>query len=473
MNGDGRQGSVSPAVGAAMRAAHSWAGFVAAAATGLAATVAGVESRTRMRERLGHWQGHREAAGRWVWIQAASVGEADIAVALAHAMAARLPGVRFVVSSMTVTGAARVQGEAGIESRYFPIDYAPVLQRIVEPFAPLLFVAIETEIWPGVLRLLQGRGVPTAVVNARLSDRSMPNYGRLAPLLSPLLGGLTKVCARDEEAARRWLSLGARPEAVEVTGNIKFDLATPAVDVEIRPLFERSANTPILLAASTHEGEEELALDAFAEVRKRHGDARLLLAPRHPRRAAEVYEQARSRWMSVVAWSDVVGIAKASKVSDAGDAPTTWPPRVDVIVLDRLGLLRSAYEAARACFVGGSATPGPGGHNLLEATAAVCPTSAGPLLDNVVDQVEVLRESWGLTVVHNAFELSKFWSEVLENPDQWHERASLARQLVVARRGALDRSAEAMVALIARTSSLPDPASRAKNTSDGSKVEST
>lgn len=323
------------------------------------------------------------------------------------------------------------------------------MKQIVEPCVPLLFVAIETEIWPGTLRLLQGHGVPTAVVNARLSERSIPRYRRFAPLLSPLLAGLAKVCARDDEAARRWRSLGARDAAVVVTGNIKFDLAVPGADVEIPELFERSTDSPILLAASTHDGEEELALDAFADLRKRHPGARLLLAPRHPRRTAAVLALARARWMAVVAWSDVVGIANASKALGPGEAPTPWPSRVDVVVLDRLGLLRAAYAASRACFVGGSAVPGPGGHNLLEAAAVGCPASAGPHLGNVEDQVAVLREGDALTVVENAAGLSKFWLGAIENPEIWNDRAAVARSLAAARRGALDRSAVAMLALVA------------------------
>jgi 3-deoxy-D-manno-octulosonic-acid transferase len=428
-----------------MQAAWSVVGMAAAAATALRATTASGEAADILRERRGLWDGHGEDGRPWVWIHAASVGEADIAVAVAHALKAERPALRFVVSTMTATGRARVEGEPGIESRFFPLDFAPYVKRVLEPRPPVLFVAVETEIWPETLRLLQQKGTATAVVNARLSGRSLPRYRMLMPLVEPLASRLASVCARDEEAAWRWLSIGAREAATAVTGNIKFDLAVPRGGDENAPLFAREDGHPILLAASTHEGEDEIALEAFAAVRERHPGARLLLAPRHPRRSAAVRELARGRWLAVVFWSDVVGIAGASKPDRAG---MLWPPRVETIVVDRLGLLRPAYASAAAAFVGGSAAPGPGGHNLVEPVVASCPAAAGPHLDNVEDQRAVLDEAGALRVVEGSEQLAKFWLEAIESPGELQRCLADARARVADRAGALERSVRRLLAVM-------------------------
>ena len=199
-----------------MRAAYVAAGAVAGAATVLRAAVASGDANRELRERQGRWDDHGGAARPWVWIHGASVGEANISVAVAHALAERLGGVRFVVSTMTATGRDRILREVGLEPRYFPIDFAPFVKRVLEPLAPRLFVAVETEIWPETLRLLAARRVPFAFVNARLSDESLPRYRRLLPLLRPLMQGVARVCARDDEAAERWASLGVPWKCVRI-----------------------------------------------------------------------------------------------------------------------------------------------------------------------------------------------------------------------------------------------------------------
>jgi 3-deoxy-D-manno-octulosonic-acid transferase len=435
--------------GSAMQAAWSAVGAVAAAVTAFRATTASGEAADILRERRGLWDGHSQDGRPWVWIHAASVGEADIAVAVARALREERPALRYVVSTMTATGRARAAREPGIESRFFPLDFAPFLKRVLDPRPPLLFVAVETELWPETLRLLQESGTATTVVNARLSGRSLPRYRMLMPLLEPLAGRLASVCARDEEAALRWLSIGAREAATAVTGNIKFDLAVPRDDGEDAPLFEADPDHPILLAASTHEGEDEIALEAFAAVRERHPGARLLLAPRHPRRSAAVHELARGLWLAVVHWSDIVGISAASQSARRSVA---WPPRVEAIVLDRLGLLRAAYASSAAAFVGGSAARGPGGHNLLEPVMAGCPAAAGPHLDNVEDQRAVLDEAGALRIVANPKELSRFWLEAIESPQQMLLLLKDARIRTERRSGALGRSVRRLLA------AMPPPA---------------
>ncbi|MFN2375358.1 MAG: 3-deoxy-D-manno-octulosonic acid transferase [Candidatus Binatia bacterium] len=414
------------------------AGAVAALATLAGSLVAGGEDARRLAERRGLWKGHREATGPWVWIHSASVGEAEIAVALARRLAPHLAGVRLVLSSMTPGGVARTARESGVESRFFPIDFAPFVKRILGQGPPLVFVAVETEIWPETLTRLADLGVPAAVVNARISDSSLPRYRRLGPLVRPLLARLARVCARDEENAARWISLGARPAAVEVTGNIKFDLGSSGETKDVPQLLRRDPGVDIVLAASTHEGEEALALDAFAGLRERRPGAVMVVAPRHPERSRAVADLAAAKGFAVASWGD----------SRTGSA---WPAGADVLVLDRLGLLRQAYASADAAFVGGSAVEGPGGHNLLEAVEAGCPAAAGPHLGNVPDQEALLREEGALEVVNNVDDLTRFWLEAVERPEDLRAASERARRAVEGRRGALERCVKSVLGLIAAT----------------------
>jgi 3-deoxy-D-manno-octulosonic-acid transferase len=417
-----------------MRAAWTAAVAVAGAACAASQPFARGEKALRGAERRGEWIWRRQAGSAWLWIHAASYGETEIGLALASALAPHLGGASVVMTATTATGRARATANQSVEAHYFPLDYAPYLNRILEAGAPRALVIVETEIWPETLRILARRGVPVAVANARISERSFPRYRRLAPLVGPLLDGVAKICARDDEAAGRWKALGARESAVEVTGNIKFDLALPADASALSPLLVRDSARPVFLAASTHDGEEQLALDAFHMLRGQVPGARLIVAPRHPERAADVAALARTRSSGVFQWSDCQGRA------DAGGA--------DIVVLDRLGLLRAAYAGADACFVGGSITAGPGGHNLLEPVVAGCPVATGPLISNVEDQAAMLRAAGALRIVRNVEELAKFWTEAAEKSEDMRQRLAAATRILREARGALARTVTALAPVL-------------------------
>lgn len=406
-------------------------GALVAVLYGLALFPAGAgdpERRRRLREKLGLWDG--QPSGSWIWIHGASVGETAMAVALAEALAARVPGTRLVVSSTTATGRAVSATKHSAESRYFPIDFAPLVTRLIRSNPPRLFVAVETEIWPATLAVLGAAGVPIAFVNARLSDRSFARYRRLRHWLVPLLGKTAGVFARDEESARRWLELGARKEAVVVLGDLKFDLASSGGEGSDRLGLAAQVGREMVVAASTHSGEEEVVLEAFAAVLASKPGLRLLLAPRHPERASAVLGLARRAGRRAATWSE------------------GWGDDVEVVVLDRMGLLGEAYAVSAAAFVGGSLVDGPGGHNLLEPVMAGCPVSAGPRLGNVPEQADVLRSCAALRVVSDAGELSRFWMEVLDHPAEFVKASAVARDAVEARRGALGRTVEALLPLL-------------------------
>lgn len=408
-------------------------GALVAFVHGLALLTAGAgdpERRRRLREKLGLWDG--PPSGPWIWIHGASVGETAMAVALAEALAARVPGMRLVVSSTTATGRAVSALNGTVESRCFPIDWAPLVTRLMRSGPPRLFVAVETEIWPATLAVLEAAGSPVAFVNARLSDLSFARYRRLRPWLAPLLGKTAAVCARDEESASRWRELGARKEAVVVPGDLKFDLVPTGGEAVGRLGLATEVGREVVVAASTHAGEEEVVLEAFAAVLAARPGLRLVLAPRHPERASAVLGLARRAGRRAAAWSE------------------GWGGDIEVVVVDRMGLLAEAYAASAAAFVGGSLVEGPGGHNLLEPVMAGCPVSAGPRLGNVPEQAEVLRSCAALRVVPDAWGLSRFWLEVLDNPAEFARSSGVAREAVEARRGALGRTVETLLPLLQR-----------------------
>lgn len=389
----------------------------------------------RIGERLGRWPRPPRRDRPWLWIHAASLGEVRVATALAAELAPAL-AADVVVTTQTATGraqalqwahrltAARSPWRASAAA--LPLDFGPAITRALRGRgSPLVFIAVETEIWPRLLAVLRSRQVPTAVANARLAPDAVARYGPLRRLIGPAVAGIDAVLARSPEDAERWLALGARPQAVRILGDIKFDLAAgsqvPATQDEAAP------RKPQVVAASTHEGEEETVLAAFAELRKTQ-DVRLVLVPRHPERALEVAGKAKA-----------AGFRVSGEGGAGGDA--------DVIVVGRVGALAEIYAESRACFVGGSLVRGPGGHNLLEPLVAGCPLATGPHLANVSAQADLARESGALGVVADARSLAEHWKRVLAVPASCDEAIERARAEIRARRGALGRARDAIVDL--------------------------
>lgn len=440
--------------GSLLAAAYAGVGGVAAAGATAAAALAHGDQRARWLERCGVWEGPARGRGRWVWIHGASYGEAAISLALARELRRRLPGLRVVASATSEAGLRRLRDDHSVESHCFPVDFGPFLDRILAPSAPALVILVETEIWPATLDSLAARGVPVVVVNARLSGRSLPRYRLLRPLVEPALAALSVVLARDEEAAARWARLGAPRASIEVTGNIKFDLAVAGKGAESVALFVRaSGDAPVLLGASTHAGEDEVVLDAFSRVAALRPDARLVLAPRHPGRGHDVARRARAAGLRTVEWS-VGGASSLETGAAARDGlPVAWPASTDAVLIDRLGLLSRAYAAADAAFVGGSLVDGPGGHNLLEPVMEGCPPAAGPRLGNVADQAALLSAEGLPRLVGDAVQLSKFWLEVLDQPAKFAQRCDALRARVLASSGALGRTVDRLAAILGEDAS--------------------
>src|SRR5712691_6119591 len=319
-----------------------------------------------LRERLGYLPISFNVDGEEsLWIHAVSVGEALTARPLAADLKARYPRLRLFLSTTTIAGQQVARHSlANVDAVfYFPFDWTFIVRRTLSLVRPRLFVMMETEIWPNLLRECRRRGVKTIVVNGRISYRSFPRYGLVKPFFRRVLADIDHFCAQSEETARRFVALGADPARITMTGSLKFDsvdtAAAPGPATMFGPspstllgasrgrdrvlrFFRMSPNRPVLVAGSTLRGEDELVIRAFNRVRSAGSPAMLIVAARHPERFAEVERLCRQEGLVTVRRSEL-----------AIDAE----PRADAAVLDTIGELAPLYQIATAVFVGGSPVP--------------------------------------------------------------------------------------------------------------------
>jgi len=321
--------------------------------------------REHIPERFGWYQ---TRPGRPViWLHAVSVGETRAAEPLVRALAARYPGHELLLTQMTPTGRETAQqlygGAATIA--YLPYDYPGAVARFLARFRPRLGILMETEIWFNLVECCARLGVPLLLANARLSEKSARGYELVAPLTRAALGGLAAVSAQTREDAERLERLGAR--GVEVTGNLKFDVALPPQMLVLgAQLKQRIGQRPVLLAASTREGEEELVLEALSRIRVE--GLLLLLVPRHPQRFDEVAALLARRNLSYLRRSDNCAL----------------PPDCRVLLGDSMGEMTAYYAACDLAFIGGSLLP-YGGQNLIEACAVGRPLLFGRHMYNFAE----------------------------------------------------------------------------------------
>jgi 3-deoxy-D-manno-octulosonic-acid transferase len=370
-----------------------------------------------------------------IWFHAVSVGEAEAAFPLIRAIKHRFPERTILVTATTPTGSARIKGVLGDTARhvYLPYDLPGCVNRFIRHYRPTLAVVLETEIWPNLYHACGKCGIPLAIVNARLSERSARGYLKLRSLTRESLSHVRLVAAQTAEDAKRYIAIGADPKSVVVTGNIKFDLELPATAEERAQAMRRAlfGHRPVFIAGSTHPGEESMVLAAFASLRRQLPEVLLILAPRHPHRVAEIVAECRKFGFSTRLRSD----------RNAGDEP------VDVFLLDTLGELRSFYAASDAAFVGGSLVP-VGGHNVLEPAAVGLPVIFGPHLFNFAEIGSKLKESGGGIEVKNVEELAHWAGRLLSDKSLRSEIGGNGKRFVCENQGVVRKIAELLGGLI-------------------------
>jgi 3-deoxy-D-manno-octulosonic-acid transferase len=359
----------------------------------------------------------------------------------------RFPSYRLVVSTTTLTGqrvARDVFRDDATLVIYFPFDWGWTVRRALDAVNPSVVLIMETELWPGFLRECRRRKIRTAIVNGRLSERSSRRYRFVRRFIQRVVNDLDLALMQTEADAARMCALGLAPERVKVSGNIKFDASVAegenALTAELRQRFSFDGARPLLVAASTHAPEERIIIEAFKELRQNPGAQmpRLLIAPRHPERFAEVASLLEA---SGLVWT------RRSSVASANDADC------DAILLDSIGELRAVYPLALIVFVGGSIAQ-TGGHNVLEpAAAGVCivtgaHTANFAAIMRAFVEADALVQLPPLPEAEAASALVNVFKELLANDEQRQTLAARARNLLEQNRGATARTIEMLSAII-------------------------
>ena len=382
--------------------------------------------RKRWAERFG-FPVYAESTADFIWLHAVSVGETLAAVPLVKTLQQNYPQHRLMVTCMTPTGSERIKAAFGdsVDHSYMPYDTPDSVARFLNRLKPKMLIIMETELWPNTIAACQSRDIPVILANGRLSARSATAYQRISSLVQPMLSGISAVAAQHKDDGDRFIRLGLPPSALEVTGNIKFDLSLDQ-DVQDRAtvLSEQwhcGNNRPVFLAASTHRGEDEIILQAFGQIKQQVDNALLVLVPRHPERFNQVGELCISAGFT---------LARRS----AGDKVEA----ADVLLGDTMGELMVFFGACDVAFVGGSLVA-TGGHNMIEPAAWGVPVLSGPHLFNFTEASQLLLAADGMLVCNDAAELAEQCISLMGNKGRRQEMGNAARLVAEANRGALDK----------------------------------
>lgn len=376
-----------------------------------------------------------------IWIHAVSVGEVLTARALLPELRERYPRLRLFLSTTTMTGQqiARNNLQYVDDVFYVPFDLGFIVTRTLRLVKPRLFIMMETEIWPNLLRACRRAGVRTMLVNGRISARSYPRYRLARPFFRRVLRDVDRFCMQGEESARRITDIGADPRRVVVTGSLKFDsLEAPGATAPDRGrnrvlrYFRIPEGRPVIIAASTLRGEEDPVLEAFQRVRATMTNALLIMAPRKPERFDEAERLARRAGWHVVRRTELRVDAE---------------PDCDVVILDTIGELAQVFQVATVVFVGGSLVDA-GGHNILEPAIFGKPIVFGPSMHNFTEIARTFLENGAAVQVRDARGLETALLELLRDPVRRATLGAGARALVEANRGARSRSLAAITEVL-------------------------
>ena len=372
-----------------------------------------------LREKFGYLP---EAASS-IWVHAVSVGEVGASIGLLQRLKAEYPDSALLLSTVTDTGRKVAIGRVpeGTQVVYLPFDIGFILRRCIKRLRPRIFIVVETELWPNAFRVLSQAGVPVVVVNGRISERSVSGYRKISFFMKRVFSSAQGFGMQGEADAGRIIEIGAPKDKVAVTGNFKFDMKMPG---EV-PSWAGSLSGPLIVAGSTHRGEEEVILDAYRENRGKFPDLSLILAPRHPERFREVEELLKSAGFSYRKRSDL-GETSGAGTGDGG-----------VILLDTIGELSAIYGAADIAVIGKSFI-GTGGQNPLEPAYWGKPVVCGPHMENFPFIKEFYLEGAAFEVDSNT--LAKKIKELLLAPESARATGLKARELFMRNSGAVERA---------------------------------
>lgn len=386
-----------------------------------------------------------------IWVHAVSVGETLAARGLLQELQRLDPDRKIFISHVTPTG--RAIGEKtlpGLAGRfYLPLDWSIAVRQALDCLRPKLLLILETELWPNLLREAHRSGAQVVLANARLSDRSFRGYRLARPFMHRVLEDVDWIFAQTEADAERFRRIGARPERVLAMGNLKFDAPPPGQSEFAIRLHHALAGLqrPVLIAASTMPGEEELVLEAWTTIRARHPNALLILAPRHPPRFEQVARLAEGQSGAVIRRTALDAGRLAPALAGA-----------EILVLDTIGELAGLFSSADVVFMGGSLVP-TGGHNLLEPAQAGKPVIFGPHMQNFRDAAAIFLDAGAAIQVANREALAEEVSRLFGDAERRREIGLAARRAVESGSGATARIASRLAELLGSESAAAAPAS--------------
>ena len=379
----------------------------------------------RWNERLGFASNSPSEGKNLIWIHAVSVGEVNASIPLVRSLLDTYTNSEILVTTSTPTGSKILLDKMGtrVKHQYVPLDIPSCLNRFLERWDPKAFIVLETEIWPNILSICQERGIFTALINARLSEKSRDKYNNIKLLASEALGNLDLLIAQYDSDAKRFKQINDSLE-IYICGNLKFDQEIPkemkSISSSIRESWSEGGERPTLIAASTHETEEEFVLDSFLEILSKVKNALLIIVPRHPERFSKVYEYIQNRNLIV---------ARRSKKEDV-------TPQVQVLLGDTMGELKFLYSVSDVAFVGGSLVD-HGGQNLLEPASLGLPLCSGKSLRNFEEIADELKKNKALYTIEVKKELTEYFIDIMSNTERKEKTSKASTKVFERNRGVL------------------------------------
>lgn len=390
-----------------------------------------------------------------IWVHCVSVGETEAARPLVRALLDRFPSYRLVISTTTVTGQQIAREAFGREAAavfYFPIDWAWTVRRVLRVLQPAAVLIMETEVWPHLLRECRRRAIPVALINGRISLKSFGRYRMIGSFIRRVLDDFSIALMQSEQDAARLRELGMPLERILMPGNLKFDSAESSIDetvtASLRNRFGFDQGARLIVAASTHDPEEQVVIDAFKQIKNSQPPyrPRLLIAPRHPERFGEVASLLQP---SGLTWS-----RRSAKAQDEDRD-------CEVILLDTIGELRAAYPLADIAFVGGSIAP-HGGHNTLEPAARGICVVTGPHTQNFAAITKAMLDEDAIVQLPkfaSSAELAKTLHDLLSNDSLRRDIGQRASLVCNRNRGATEQTLQMIASLLDARKTAGDPIS--------------
>ncbi len=380
--------------------------------------------RERILERFGFG---RRSTTPTIWIHAVSVGEVQASRPLIGRLQQFYPHHHILITTMTPTGAERVEQIKGnVHHRYVPYDTPGCIKRFLARVQPKMLIVMETEIWPNMLHYCKKQRIPTMLANARMSEKSAQGYARFATLVEEALSNFSQIAVQNRDDEERLIMLGADPAHIHVTGSLKFDFHPPRELANEAGELRKQLGVlrKVFIAASTHKGEDEQILDAFEQIRRHLPETLLILVPRHPERFDDVAELCINRGLKLV---------RRSQKQPCHD-------EVQIFLGDSMGELMLMFAASDVAFVGGSLVP-TGGHNLLEPASLGLPVLTGPHMFNFAEIHRLLQQGEAAIEVETPAHLAREVIALFKDDALRESMGENGKRLVEENRGALDKVA--------------------------------